>query len=234
MSKRKERPDGIVLYQQSLQTLALLPDEQAGKAIKAAVAYFMTGAAPDEAQTMEYLAFSILKVDVDAALGRFIAKCEQNRKNRNGGDQSLPVVTDGDQNRGEQNLSELNYTESEQKGSDAAAPSARDSRGMIFLDNEQYSALVADMGEVELKRCIDYLSEYCSTHNKQYHDWPTMIRKASREQWGLSSKASGGATKVPASSADFQPDLARIQKNNDWLDQFLAEQAAKEGRTDGE
>lgn len=90
MSKRKERPDGIVFYQQSLQTLALLPDAVAGQAIKAAVAYFMTGETPDEAPTMEYLAFSILKVDIDSALTRFSTKCEQNRKNRNGGDQSSP------------------------------------------------------------------------------------------------------------------------------------------------
>lgn len=102
----------------------------------------------------------------------------------------------------------------------AAAPStpARDSRNLIFLDDAQYSALVADLGEREVKRCIDYLSEYCSMHNKKYGDWDAAIRKCSREQWGIKPSGTPG---------DFQPGADRIQKNNDWLDQFLAEQEGK-------
>ena len=226
MSKRKERPDGIVLYQQSLQTLALLPDEAAGRAIKAAVAYFTTGAEMEAGQTMEYLAFSILKVDIDAARDRFIAKCEQNRKNRNGGDQSSPVVTDGDQNRDEQNLSESNYTESEQKGNEAAEPPApaRDENGLIFLSDKDYQKLEAELGSTELQRVISYLSSYCRLHGKTYPDWPFTIRKAAREGWGKPVPGKGAA-KGPQG---YQPSAERIQRNNDWLDAFLAEQQKKQ------
>lgn len=110
-------------------------------------------------------------------------------------------------------------------GAAAAPPApARDSRNLIFLDDAQYQGLIADLGEQEVIRCIEYLSEYCSTHGKSYKDWPTMIRKASREGWGLSSSkpSSKGGT-------DFQPTADRIQKNNAWLDAFLAEQQKKEG-----
>ena len=109
---------------------------------------------------------------------------------------------------------------------DAATPPAlaRDSRNLIFVNDEDYNGLITDLGEEELQRCISYLSEYCATHNKRYHDWPTMIRKASREQWGM--KPSGGLT----ISGDFQPSVDRIQKNNDWLDSFLAEQKKQEGK----
>lgn len=103
-------------------------------------------------------------------------------------------------------------------------PLARDSRNLIFLDDKQYRGLVADLGEQEVKRCIEYLSEYCSTHGKSYKDWPTMIRKANREEWGLPSPkptATGGA--------NFQPTPERIQKNNDWIDEFLAEQRKNGG-----
>lgn len=117
-------------------------------------------------------------------------------------------------------------SEREREKDPAASPPtlARDSRNLIFLDDKQYRGLVADLGEQEVKRCIEYLSEYCSTHGKSYKDWPTMIRKASREEWGQPSPkptATGGA--------NFQPTPERIQKNNDWLDAFLAEQAAKSG-----
>lgn len=116
--------------------------------------------------------------------------------------------------------------QSKGEGDPAAAPPtlARDTRNLIFLDDAQYQGLVVDIGEPELKRCIDYLSEYCGTHNKRYHDWPTMIRKASREGWGLPKSK-------PTTTGDtnFQPSADRIQKNNDWLDEFLAEQEAKSG-----
>lgn len=111
----------------------------------------------------------------------------------------------------------------------AAGPPAlaRDSRNLVFLDDEQYSALVADLGEHEVRRCINYLSEYCSMHNRPYKDWDAAIRKASREGWGLSSPNSGSKN-----GADFQPSAERIQRNNDWMDNFLDEHG-KGGGGDG-
>lgn len=123
-----------------------------------------------------------------------------------------------------QSHSQEQVQEHTQEGSAAMPPHtpARDSRGVVFLNDGEYSALVADLGEQEVRRCIDYLSEYCITHNKRYHDWGLMIRRASREQWGV--KPSSGST-APGS---FQPTQERIQRNNDWLDAFLAEQQKKQ------
>lgn len=115
-----------------------------------------------------------------------------------------------------------NKSKGKERKEDPAAsppPLARDSRNLIFLDDERYSALVADLGEHEVRRCINYLSEYCSMRNRPYKDWDAAIRKASREGWGLSSRNSWSKN-----GADFQPDADRIQKNNDWLDVFLMEQ----------
>lgn len=107
----------------------------------------------------------------------------------------------------------------------AATPPAlaRDGRNLIFLSDEQYQNLTTDLGESELERCVSYLSEYCSTHGKSYKDWPTMIRKASREGWGKPSPIKPGKY----TTQDFQPTPERIRKNAERLDAFLAEQEGK-------
>lgn len=108
-------------------------------------------------------------------------------------------------------------------------PLARDSRSLIFLDDGQYSALVTDLGEHEVQRCISYLSEYCSMHNRPYKNWDAAIRKASREKWGIPK-----AKPTTTGDTNFQPTPERIRRNNEWLDEFLAEQAARGGGgTDG-
>lgn len=121
--KRKERPDGVVLYAQSLNTLQLLSDESSGRAIKAAIAYFLNGTEPSNLDGVEFLAYSVMKVDIDNGIAKFKEVCEKNRENRNKrsqdvttGDQSFPVVTDGDDSQpvissGDHNRIELNRTE---------------------------------------------------------------------------------------------------------------------------
>lgn len=62
------------------------------------------------------------------------------------------------------NHSQIQEQEHTQENTAASPPApARDSRNLVFLDDEQYSALVADLGEHEVQRCISYLSEYYRT-----------------------------------------------------------------------
>lgn len=128
------------------------------------------------------------------------------------------------------------YREPDREGEpNAAAPPpapARDENGLIFLTDKDYEALQTELGTAELKRVIQYLSTYCRTNGKQYKDWPFVIRRASREGWGKPDP-SKGASKTISPGTDLQPTQDRIQKNNDWLDAFLAEQAAKEAASVG-
>lgn len=124
-----------------------------------------------------------------------------------------------------QSNNNVNPMQEQVQGQGAAAappPLARDSRNMIFLDDGQYKALVADLGESEVARCVSYLSEFCAMRGKPYSDWDAAIRKCSREGWGLSSPSPGSK-----GNTDFQPSLDRIQKSNERLDAFLAEQGKK-------
>lgn len=60
--------------------------------------------------------------------------------------------------------------------------------GWVKLTNEEYHRLVNDLGEAEVKRCIAYVDESAqSTGNKnKWRDWNLVLRKCSREGWGLS------------------------------------------------
>jgi len=102
MSKpKKEKPDGMVLYQLSLQTLAQLPPEIAGTVIKSACCYFLDGELPEfsPSQMVEQITFSILQKDIDAGLEKYRETVERNTRNRNAYKENSPdspVVTSGD------------------------------------------------------------------------------------------------------------------------------------------
>lgn len=47
--------------------------------------------------------------------------------------------------------------------------------------------------------------------------------------WEKSEEAHSGKKRAVQHPSDFQPDAGRIRKNNEWLDEFLAEQEGKGG-----
>lgn len=70
--------------------------------------------------------------------------------------------------------------------------------GWVRLSDDEYSRLLDELGEAELMRCITYIDESAqSTGNKnKWKDWNLVIRKCSRERWGLRSN---GGTRQSAS-----------------------------------
>ena len=66
----------------------------------------------------------------------------------------------------------------------------------VKLTDEEYSRLLADLGEAELARCIAYVDEAAqSTGNKnKWKDWNLTIRKCHRDGWGLDRRANSSAS----------------------------------------
>lgn len=66
--------------------------------------------------------------------------------------------------------------------------------GWVKLTQEEYDRLVADFGEVEAKRCIDYIDEAAqSTRNKnKWKDWNLVVRRCHRDGWGKNTPPQGG------------------------------------------
>lgn len=77
-----------------------------------------------------------------------------------------------------------------EKESYAPAPARRKKHGefgWVLLTPEEHDRLMADLGTAELDRCIRYVDEAAqSSGNKnRWKDWNLVIRRCSREQWGM-------------------------------------------------
>lgn len=61
--------------------------------------------------------------------------------------------------------------------------------GWVKLNEKEYTALVNDLGQAEVERCISYVDECAqSTGNKnKWRDWNLVVRKCSRDRWGVSA-----------------------------------------------
>lgn len=61
--------------------------------------------------------------------------------------------------------------------------------GWVKLSEKEYTALVNDLGQAEVERCISYVDECAqSTGNKnKWRDWNLVVRKCSRDRWGVSA-----------------------------------------------
>ena len=79
---KKDQPDGCVFFRMGLELLFELTDEQAGRAMKAAAIYFLTGDDVDDQDNEVRIACKVLKRDVDSCKEHYREVCERNRRNR--------------------------------------------------------------------------------------------------------------------------------------------------------
>jgi hypothetical protein len=84
MGKKSEGPKGCLFYRHSLELIGSLDDREAGRAVKAAAAYFLHGEAPDGLGGREELVCKVMCCDVDDSLERYQEVCARNRARRRG------------------------------------------------------------------------------------------------------------------------------------------------------
>jgi len=60
--------------------------------------------------------------------------------------------------------------------------------GWVQLTDVQYANFVAQLGEAELKRCINYIDESAQTtgNARNWRDWNLVVHKCARDKWGIS------------------------------------------------
>ena len=96
--------------------------------------------------------------------------------------------------------SQIQDRESRGNGAAAPAPAGAATRhkhgahGWVRLTEDEYARLIDDLGEEELTRCIDYIDESAqSTGNKnRWKDWNLVIRRCSRDRWGIRNGSGNG------------------------------------------
>lgn len=100
---------------------------------------------------------------------------------------------------------------------DTAPPSGKNERhkygqyGWVRLTDAEYDRLLNELGTDELNRCIEYVDESAQSNGNKnkWKDWNLVIRKCSRQRWGVSGYAAGGA--APKRSAmDDMKELHQI------------------------
>lgn len=84
--------------------------------------------------------------------------------------------------------------------------------GWVLLTDQEYERLLLELGDAELKRCIEYIDESAqATGNKnKWKDWNLVIRRCSKGRWGMNSYSSGGKPVERRSAMDDLRDLHEI------------------------
>ena len=62
--------------------------------------------------------------------------------------------------------------------------------GYVKLTDDEYNRLAKDLGQTEVERVIAYVDECVATtgNKNQWKNWNLVLRKASREKWGMNGK----------------------------------------------
>ncbi len=95
MKRQKVAPDGFVIYRETLDIIAFLPEESAGKVLKAAADLFRSGAEPEDLDLSESMAFSLIRRDIQKAFTRHEEVCERNKRIAESRRSKPPAVTNG-------------------------------------------------------------------------------------------------------------------------------------------
>lgn len=130
MARKKERPDGFVMFGNTLRQLMSAPPNIAGEIVLAGGHYFFSGTEPEFTDLAQQILWQSMKSDIDRAISNFAATCERNAGNAKSGhmknavadcNEPLQVATSGNEplqverNRIEKNGNELNGTDSTAK-----------------------------------------------------------------------------------------------------------------------
>lgn len=232
----------LKLFVDCLEKYQKLNDTEFGRLVRAALRYKATGAEPTDLGR-EALLWDGMRLDIDRDNESYAEavriRSEAGRAGaaaRWGGhksqDKNAIAINRISQNgkHGQEKEKEKDKDKDKDKDQDKEGKSARAPRGQygwVRLSDDEYSRLLADLGETELARCIAYVDESAQSSGNKNHwrDWNLVVRRCHRDGWGLNTKS---PPKSMQPGTDTNPTPERIKANADWLDEFLAEQEAGE------
>jgi hypothetical protein len=176
-SEKSSKPDGFVIYSKTLQSALLLPDDSAGRVLKAAARLFLTGEAPEGLELSEEIVLSLFTGDIDSALTHHAEVCARNQRiaaNRRAPsvtsrDESLPVAPNTNPN------SSSNTNQNSKDG--AASPPTR--TRFIPPSVEEIAAYCHErQNGIDARRFFDYYTAngWTQGRGKPIRDWRAAVR----------------------------------------------------------
>ena len=177
--KAEKKPEGFVIYSKSLQSALLLPDEQAGRVLKAAARLFLMDEAPEELELSEEIVMSLFKGDIEDSINHHAEVCARNQRiaaNRKAPsvtthDESLPV--EPNRTEIESNRNETNIIESKKEAD--KPPRATRFTPPSVKEVEAYCA--ERRNSVDPQRFVDfYASKGWKVGSNTMKDWRAAVR----------------------------------------------------------
>lgn len=205
------------------ELIAQLPPDAVTTVLLACFDFLETGKKPSGLSAIESVAFSAFFPDLNDAWGKYVTRIENGSKGGrkpNGSicNQMKPNGTEGEIRRRNQK-SEGEERESMAPPEALPAPTKElkpkiirhkhGKYGWVKLSDEEYSRLLNDLGKAEFERCIAYIDESAqSTGNKnKWRDWNLVIRRCSKDGWGLTAVSRKPAAKTQGYVYDYgDPD----------------------------
>lgn len=188
--------EGFLVYHDWEAAISPLSDAERGRLFTWALHYSSTGEEPQIGGNERFI-WPVIKQRIDRDRETYEARCATNRNNRQ---QSSTTVNDRQEdettdNEDERNAPTKTKTKTETKPKPNASEEAGNARvrnsygefGWVKLSDEEHAKLTADLGVEELERCIRYVDESAqqSGNRNRWKDWNLVIRKCSRDRWGL-------------------------------------------------
>lgn len=109
---------------------------------------------------------------------------------------------------------------SEHSGATTPTPSGDSAKkkfgayGWVRLTDDEYARLLDELGEAELQRCIAYIDESAqSSGNKnKWKDWNLVIRRCSRDRWGIRGGGMNGNADRRSTVGSAMDDLQQLHQ----------------------
>ena len=198
-----------------------MSDEQLGRLMRAVMAYRFRGELYSGDDVAIDIAFQFMSSQVDRSETAKAAKAKaaQGRWSTKTDAEGMQNDAEGMQNDAPIHSSPIHSSPKESTAPKAPAPTKKSRKsygefGWVKLTDEEYHRLSNDLGEAEVKRCIAYVDESAqSTGNKnKWRDWNLVVRKCSREGWGLNRKGRTVDTNKGATGALGSAEIENIKR----------------------
>lgn len=223
-------------YNSYLSSIRNLSDEECGRLFRALLRYSAgdKSARPDG---RESIAFDFIADQIDRDCRQYEEKCKRNRSNamkakhseinrtvataceneRTAAKQAKEKEKEKKKEKKKDNNILLSPPVSPPVGETHTPEKEKTARrkygqyGWVLLSEQEYNNLLHDIGHSELERCIAYVDELAqqSGNKNKWKDWNLVIRKASREGWGIGRQI---ANRQPAPQKETSYDLDEIER----------------------